>query len=151
MWISRLTTEPWADVYDKGVKLGTTPLAAPLHLAGGIQRLVLRNPAFPPVELPLNLTQKATRLDVPLARQTVRVQANVTPWGELYVDGEHVGTTPLGRPLYVSPGTHTVRISHPQLSALEQEFTAGKGDGVTVSADLAQGRLSILSRNGEAP
>ena len=144
-----LITEPWADVYWNGIKLGTTPLSGPLRMASGTQRLVLRNPAFPPVELPLELTQPALRLEIPLAGQTVRVRTNVNPWGELYVDGEHVGTTPLGRPLYVSPGKHTVRISHPQLNALEQDFSAQRGEAVIVSADLAQGVLKNQSAERE--
>lgn len=138
-----LTTEPWAQVFLDGVQLGTTPLGGPVRVPGGSQTLVLRNPAFPPVQVTLNLTQPKARAEVKLAEYTALVRVNVEPWGELYLDGEHVGTTPLHNPLFVSPGHHSVRVSHPQLSAVQQEFQTSAGETLAVNVDLAHGQAVV--------
>jgi hypothetical protein len=138
-----LTTEPWAQVYLNGVQLGTTPFSGTVRVPGGSQTLVLRNPAFPPVQVTLNLSSAQSRADIRLADHAALVRVNVEPWGELYLDGEHIGTTPLPRPLFVSPGHHSVRVSHPQLSTLQQDFQIAAGETVAISMDLSHGQASI--------
>jgi len=143
-----LTTEPWAHVYVDGVQLGTTPLAQPLRLPAGQQEITLRNPAYPPIELPLTLEDSICYRRASLAEYVGLVRLSVVPWGELYLDGEHVGTSPLTRPLFVSPGRHTLRISHPQLAALQQDVTVAPGETLAVDADLAQSHLSVKAEGG---
>jgi serine/threonine-protein kinase len=50
------------------------------------------------------------------------LQIGVIPWGEITVDGELIGTTPLDR-FPLSAGTHTVRIRHPDFEPVEREIT----------------------------
>jgi class 3 adenylate cyclase len=57
----------------------------------------------------------------------------VTPWGEIYVDGRHVGTTP---PVYEVPlaaGSHRLEIRHPDFPAHARtvEIQAGRRVAVT--------------------
>jgi hypothetical protein len=139
----QLSTEPWAHVFLNGVQLGTTPLSAPLHVPGGAQTFVLRNPAYPPVQLSLDLRHPVEHAGVRLDDHVALVQVRVVPWGELYLDGEHVGTTPLARPLYVSPGKHTVRVSHPRYLVLQHSFEAAMGETLNVTLDLPRGRATI--------
>ncbi|MBU1984177.1 protein kinase [bacterium] len=146
-----LTTEPWAHVFCNGVQLGTTPLAAPLRVPSGEQELVLRNPAFPPVQTSLYLDRAEIRENVRLADYVALVQVNVSPWGDLYVDGELTGTTPLTGPLFVSPGTHTVRISHPQLSTIQREFAAAAGETLLVRVDLVRSEIVLSSEPKQNP
>jgi len=138
-----LTTEPWAQVFLNGVQLGTTPLGGNLRVPSGNQTLVLRNPAFPPVQVKLTLTGIHSQADIRLADYAALVRVNVEPWGELYLDGEHIGTTPLPRPLFVSPGHHSVRVSHPQLNAVQQDFQTVAGETLAVNVDLAHGSSSV--------
>jgi hypothetical protein len=138
-----LTTEPWAHVFWNGTQVGTTPLSAPLRLPSGRQTVVLRNPAYPPVQLTLDLNEPTRHDAVRLADHAALVRTAVEPWGEIYVDGEHMGTAPLATPLFVSPGHHTLRVSHPQLSALQQDFTAAAGDTLAVDADLAHSHIAF--------
>ena len=37
----------------------------------------------------------------------------VTPWAEIFVDGQHVETTPFAHPIQLSPGVHYLRFDHP--------------------------------------
>jgi len=141
-----LFTEPWAHLFLGGVQVGTTPLSAPLRIASGEQEFVLRNPAFPPIQASLYLTKLETRETVRLAEYAALVQVNVAPWGDLFLDGESVGTTPLEKPLFVSPGSHVIRVSHPQLRAVQREFDAAAGETLRVKVDLA--RSEIVLSNG---
>jgi eukaryotic-like serine/threonine-protein kinase len=138
-----LTTEPWAYVYDGALQLGTTPLAAPLVLPRGEHTLILRNPAFPPIPITLALTDPDVHQSIILSEHVAMLRVNVAPWGELYVDGEHQGTTPLSKPLYVAAGRHTLRISHPQLAAVQREVNAAAGETLAVDVDLVKGLADV--------
>jgi serine/threonine-protein kinase len=51
----------------------------------------------------------------------VLVNVNATPWAEVWIDGKHVGQTPLAR-VPVVIGTHEVVFRHPELG--EKTVTA---------------------------
>lgn len=90
-----------------GKPIGTTPLEA-VELPAGKHTLVLASPRFGiqrslTVELTAGeLTTKT--LDVPRGKLVI----NARPFAEVYVDGEHVGTTPVTRPVY--EGRHEVKL-----------------------------------------
>lgn len=145
-----LTTEPWAHVYLHNQLLGTTPLASSLRLPSGEQSLTLRNPAFPPVELPLTLS-KDTPLNVHLNDYVTTVRARVKPWGELYVDGEHLGTTPLPQPLYITPGRHDLRVTHPNLASVQRSVNTVAGQALDLEVNLNKGTFDIAMDMGGRP
>ncbi len=145
-----LTTEPWAHVYLHNQLLGTTPLASSLRLPSGEQSLTLRNPAFPPVELPVSLN-KNTQLSIHLNDYVTTVRARVEPWGELYVDGEHVGTTPLPQPLYITPGLHDLRVTHPNLASVQRSVNTAAGQALDLEVNLNKGTFDIAMDLGGRP
>ena len=49
------------------------------------------------------------------------LQIVVVPWADVFIDGIHVGQTPLEK-LNVPVGKHTVRLEHPQLGQQEKEI-----------------------------
>ena len=57
------------------------------------------------------------------------------PWAEIYVDGELVDVTPIGRPILVAPGRHEVRFKHPNAS--DQVRTVDLIAGQSVWLDVA--------------
>jgi len=138
-----LTVEPWAHVFFNGVQLGTTPLLVPLRLPAGMRELQLRNPAFPPITVPVDLLNAVEHKSVRLADYAALVRVTVEPWGEIYVDGEHTGTTPLAQPLWVSPGRHSLRVTHPQLPPLQQDLTTAAGETLTVEINLKAARAFV--------
>ena len=137
-----LDTEPWAHVFFQGRQVGTTPLPAPLRLPRGEQVIILRNPAFPPIDLRMNISESED-IDVRLADHVARIGARVEPWGEVYVDGESVGTTPLARSVYVSPGRHSVRITHPNLGSLQREIDAAAGQVLDLEVNMNTGTFLV--------
>ncbi len=138
-----LSVEPWAHIYFEGNRLGTTPLAEPLRLPTGSQKLTFRNPAYPQIDLDILIPQVDSRIDINLAKHVTLLKVNVQPWGDLYIDAEHAGVTPLLEPLFVSPGKHSLRISHPTLPPLEQDFSAEPGDTISFMVDLENSTLAV--------
>ena len=145
-----ISTEPWAHVYLHGTRLGTTPLTSALRLPSGAQTLELRNPAFPEIDLPVTLTQ-SKQMNIRLAEYVTTIRARVEPWGELYIDGEHIGTTPITRPVYISPGRHAFRISHPALAPVQRELETGAGQALDLEVNLNTGTFEIAMDTEERP
>ncbi|MGD8377089.1 MAG: serine/threonine-protein kinase [Acidobacteriota bacterium] len=58
------------------------------------------------------------------------------PWAEIYVDGEHVGTTPTDRALRLPAGSHRVRLSHPELPEYEGTLRVTAGSFQRLRVDL---------------
>jgi hypothetical protein len=63
------------------------------------------------------------------------LQVGVIPWGEVRVDGELVGTTPIDR-INLDAGTHTVRIRHPDYEILEKTITIQPDETVKLFVNL---------------
>jgi serine/threonine-protein kinase len=138
-----LTTEPWAHIYAHGMKIATTPLEKPLRLPSGEQILTIKNPAFPDLNLPFKLSKALHTENVRLAEYTTLIKLDVQPWGECYVDGEHTGTTPLAKPLYLSPGRHSLRFSHPAYAALTRDILAAAGETINIHVDFSKGEFVL--------
>jgi serine/threonine-protein kinase len=68
----------------------------------------------------------------PKDRGHLRVVAR--PWAEVYVDGVLADTTPIGRPIPVTPGKHFVTFRHP--SAADEQRTIKIAPGQTVFLDV---------------
>jgi len=65
-------------------------------------------------------------------RASLRVVAQ--PWAEVFVDGELLDTTPIGRPIWVSPGKHFVTFKHP--NAPDEQRSIKVVAGQTVFLDV---------------
>jgi serine/threonine-protein kinase len=68
------------------------------------------------------------------------LQVNVSPWGHVSVDGKSYGTTPIGA-ISLSPGTHTVTVTNPDLGASRSatvKIVSGKGSGVSFDLKKSQ-------------
>jgi serine/threonine-protein kinase len=65
------------------------------------------------------------------SRGYVRVSAD--PWARVYVDSVEKGVTPLGKPLELSEGSHTIRFEHDWYQPVEKQVEVAAG-----SADAAR-------------
>jgi serine/threonine protein kinase len=102
-------SRPWTNVSIDGTSYGTTPLG-PVDLEAGLHDVELLNRAGG------IRVKKQIRI---LAGQTQRVmekfgqgqlQVFVKPFGEVFVNGQSKGMTPLDGPITLYEGTHTVRV-----------------------------------------
>lgn len=85
------------------------------------------------------------------------LRAVVSPWAHVYVDGEHVATTPFAHGIPLTPGVHHIRLEHPAAPTEERRIELAPGQTLlldvemklreTVSADPA---LDLLRPPAEA-
>lgn len=131
--------QPWAEVFVDGTPRGRTPLAQPLALAAGVHRVVLRNPDFPEVSHTVTVRGGAAeRLAVSLWEQVARVTIRVHPYAEVTVGGASHGTIPPERLLVLTPGAHTVSLTHPSLGTWTETVTVRAGEQRTLGYNLVQ-------------
>lgn len=67
------------------------------------------------------------------------------PWAEVFIDGEHVDTTPIGIPIPVPAGRHHVTFRHPQ--APDEQRTIRVENGQTIVVDV----IMRVARDAGAP
>jgi eukaryotic-like serine/threonine-protein kinase len=79
---------------------------------------------------------------VPAQPGSLRVVA--TPWAEVWIDGEHVETTPFARPIPLSAGTHYVTLRHPKAAPEKRTINVVSGETLTLD-------VSMQLEGGEAP
>jgi hypothetical protein len=79
------------------------------------------------VELDAPSTSQALPL-VPNQAGQLRVLAE--PWAEVFVDGEHVETTPFSHPIALRAGTHYVKLEHPEAPTEERTIELSAGETV---------------------
>lgn len=56
-----------------------------------------------------------------------RLRVSAKPWAEIWIDGQHVETTPFFEPLRLLPGAHTLTLKHPLAAPDEREILAEPG------------------------
>ncbi len=64
----------------------------------------------------------------------VRVVAR--PWAEVYVDGDRVDVTPVGRPIPVAPGRHFVTFRHPSAPDEQRAIKIAAGQSVFLDVTM---------------
>jgi hypothetical protein len=116
------------------------------QLVGSSQTARIMLPAgSPPIELvneDLGYRERRVITIAPGATNKVSVQmpqgslsVNAVPWAEVWIDGRHVGDTPMGE-FPVAAGRHAVRLRHPQLGEKQQQAIVRVGESTAISADL---------------
>ena len=114
-----VVAEPWAEVFIDGEKVGQTPLGK-IRLSAGTHTLSLSNDNFAgTVADTITISGNATLSKKYSFNDHGYLQIVVVPWADVFIDGNHVGQTPLER-LKVPVGRHTVSLQHPQLGEQEK-------------------------------
>jgi hypothetical protein len=132
-WLS-ITASTELQVFEGGRLLGTTRVN-PLMLPTGTHTLRLSSESAG-----VDLTRvvsiergRTARLQVSVPPGTL--SANAVPWASVSIDGRDVGETPLGG-VQLSPGTHDVAFTHPELGQRRQQVTVRSGAATRVSVDF---------------
>ncbi len=132
-WLS-ITAPTELQVFEADRLLGTTRVN-PLMLPTGTHTLRLSSESAG-----VDLTRvvsiergRTARLQVTVPPGTLSV--NAIPWAIVSIDGRDVGETPLGG-VELSPGTHDIAFTHPQLGQRRQQVTVRSGAAARVSVDL---------------
>ncbi len=120
---------PWAEVYIDGVKKDVTPLSRPITLQPGDHTLKLINPDYPPYMALIRIEpNQRTDIKINLDKTLTYLKCNVYPWGNIYVNGEFKGQTPLRELVKLNPGENRITIKNPNYRDIDTLVTAAKGD-----------------------
>jgi serine/threonine-protein kinase len=118
---------PYAEIYLNDTLIGETPPAIQTRVKQGKHTLLLKNPRFPNVVKQLNI-QDEQEISVNLLEEVAYLLVSVKPWAEIWVDGTHRGTTPLGKPLILPAGEHEVTLHNPHFEDSVRTLDLQKGD-----------------------
>jgi eukaryotic-like serine/threonine-protein kinase len=115
---------PWADVYINNRLIETTPLTDYIELTPGRYSLRLIHPDYPSYTRRIEIaSDKIETIRLDLKDMIGFLDININPWGDVYINGELKGTTPLREPLLLYPGTYKVAIVNPQYGTIERQIT----------------------------
>lgn len=105
---------PWAEVYVDNKKLDTTPLKSGIALAPGLHTLRLVHPDYPAYTRKIKInSNKTDSVSVNFNSVFGFLDCKINPWGNIYINGKLYDTTPLIKPLALSPGTYKLTITNP--------------------------------------
>jgi hypothetical protein len=107
------TSTPWAKVYVDNKFIGETPFSKPFIIAAGKHSILFVHPSFEPI------MQTITVLPFRESKVTGNFFDNVgylnclaNPWAEVYINDQYKDTTPLEKPIMLSPGKYQVRFKN---------------------------------------
>ncbi|NIR50892.1 protein kinase [candidate division KSB1 bacterium] len=134
----QITCIPWAGVFINGDSLGTTPLKQPIRLPVGAHKLLLKNPQFPVFTDSVAIEEnETTKFELSLWGTVGRLNLEVSPWAEVYIDDEYRDTVPpQDRPLVLTPGTHALALKHPALGTWQTSVEVSAGETVRLRFNL---------------
>lgn len=58
------------------------------------------------------------------------------PWAQIFVDGQLRATTPFAQAILLSPGTHYVRLEHPDITPVRREIEVDENEEILLSVVL---------------
>jgi hypothetical protein len=120
---------PWAEVYLDSEKIETTPLKKPLVLPVGPHRLTLRHPQYPGYSQIIQIQPEAmTTVHADLDTLFGYLDCQIFPWGDVYIDGQYAGQTPLQNPLAIQSGNHVLTVKNPRYREIQQKIAIPKRD-----------------------
>jgi serine/threonine-protein kinase len=131
--VSSATESPRAPkgTLDVGRAARGLALVFALILAGGATLRLLDDPDAEEGE---GVAESAPAGAAARDRGLLRVVAR--PWAEVYVDGELVDMTPIGRPFPVPPGRHFVTFRHPQAPDEQRSIKIAAGQSVFLDVTM---------------
>lgn len=121
--------KPWAEVFIDSIKIDTTPLKELYRLTSGEHVLQLKHPQYPDYRSILNIPENDTLLiSVNLDTLVGFFTCNVFPWGDIYINEDFKGQTPLNKPIILKPGKHVLEVKNPGYKIYKSEISITKSD-----------------------
>ena len=122
------------DVYEDGALLGTSR-SSRILLPAGLHSLQFVNEQLGFRDVRDVQVEPGEVLQVPVELPQANVLVNATPWAEVYIDGKHVGQTPIGR-LSLPIGTYDIVFRHPELGEKKRTTIVKAGAPTRITMDL---------------
>lgn len=128
---------PWANVYINSKFIEETPLKETLNLNPGEYELKLVHPEYPPYIQQIKLNgNEELKIKVNLDTLIGYLECNLNPWGQIFVDGEFKGETPLQKAIKLTPGVHNIVLKNPSYADYEEKIMIEKGKTFKLNLDF---------------
>ncbi|MBZ0263477.1 protein kinase [bacterium] len=140
-----LHVDPWANIFFENQFLVQTPFDSALTLPAGTVSLTFVNPEIPPVTKQFSITSSDTLMEkIDLLSMVGIVEfIDAYPWAEVYLDGDYIGRTPLGRRIFLTEGVHQVQFKHPQYGDQKKTIDINPGaPPLTIHTDMTDNQTS---------
>jgi serine/threonine protein kinase len=135
-WVSVLAPPVELQLYEKGRLLGTSQSERVMIPPGKHEiEMVNENVGYRAVRTVQVPPGKATQIHVDWPKGAISV--NALPWADVWIDGEHVGETPIGN-LSLPIGPHEIIFKHPDLGEQKYAAVVSLKAPVRVSVDMRQ-------------
>lgn len=126
---------PYAEAFIDGEGIGLVPTSKPITLTEGEHTIKLVHPDFPVYSGVVNITQgQTTRFTLKLDSTIGYIRCRVYPWGNVYVNDDFKGATPLPEKdlIRVAPGPVRMVIKHPNYMDIDTTFNISRGDTINL-------------------
>ena len=120
---------PWADIYIDSQKIQTTPLQEHISILAGTHELTLQHPEYPPYRTTIYIEPRQELLiSVNLDTLFGYLECMLYPWGNVYINNELIGQTPLPRPVRLEPGRHLLTLKNDNYGKIDEYIQIVKND-----------------------
>ena len=120
---------PWANVIIDSQKVDITPLEDTIIVSTGIHQLLLKHPDYPPFIKILDIkASETTFISVDLDTLFGYLACDVYPWGEVYIDNQHIERTPLLNAIVLNPGKYLLSVDNPHYAKVDEFIHIIRGD-----------------------
>ena len=134
-----ITSEPWAKVYIDTVLVGETPFSKPLPLSTGNHTVTFMHPSFEPILKTITVQpRKQMHIAGNFMENRGYLKCIASPWAEIYIDEQYKETTPLEKPIVLSPGLHRVRFKNSSFTDIVREVTIKTKDTCALSVSFQE-------------
>ncbi len=124
---------PWADIYIDNQKKDTTPLKEEISLPAGIHLISLKHPDYPTYSFTAEIkANENSFIKVNISSLFGYLDCDIFPWGEIYLNGEFKGSTPLRNPLVLNPGEYRIDVKNPSFLPYSTKISIAKGERITL-------------------
>lgn len=112
---------PWAEVYIDNKLQDKTPLRNDLIIKPGQHTLKLVHPDYPEYKKSITI-EPGQKLSVKFNFESVtgKFDCKVVPWGDIYLNGRKIATTPLIKLINLLPGEYEVKVVNSALNKIKE-------------------------------
>ena len=130
---------PWAEIFLNDEFIETTPLSESITKKTGKYQLTLVHPDYPKYSDSIKISEdRLTFIEVNLDTLFGYFYCQVFPWGEVYVNGELKGVTPLQFPIPLEEGKHKLTLKNPKHDSFSTEINIVKGDTLKLKINMTE-------------
>ena len=117
-----------------------------IALRDGSVRLELIHPDYPTYQLPIEVKSDQVKwMKFNLDSLFGFLNCNIYPWGEVYIDGAHMGQSPFQKPIILRPGQHIIIIDNPKYYSFTDSIDIARAEttGYKINLDLVTKKRSL--------